>query len=91
VLVYPVFGRRQPTERARGPVDSSVGCVRIPSGEHQLLFRWQPESDRFEQVRPLPDPEGLAPYVELIERLVTDGEADTRAVRARVVEFYQRG
>jgi len=62
-----------------------------PSGGHQLLFAWQPETDTFEAVRPLSDPEGLAPYVAFIQRLVEAGETDARAVRARVVEFYRGG
>jgi len=81
-------------------VDGRVGAYRRrvvsfweadPSGGHQLLFQWQAESDRFEQVRPLPDPNGLGRYVDLIERLVEEGEVDTSAVRGRVVEFYRSG
>jgi hypothetical protein len=59
-------------------------------GGHQLLFRWQAKSDTFEQVGPLRDPQGLKPYVEFIERLVEEGEAEARAVRRKVVEFYCR-
>ena len=59
-------------------------------GGHRLLFQRQPESDTFEQVRPLPNPGGLGRYVAFIQRLVEEGEVDTRAVRRKVVEFYRR-
>lgn len=78
-------------------VDGRVGACRRrvatfweadPNAGHQRLFQWQPESDTFEPVRPLPDPEGLTPYLQFIQRLVDEGETDARVVRARVVAFY---
>jgi hypothetical protein len=57
-------------------------------GGHRLLFGWRADSDTFERVGKLRDPEGLAPYVEFIGRLVEEGEVDSRDVRWKVVEFY---
>jgi hypothetical protein len=58
------------------------------TGNHQLLFQWQPGSDAFERTRPPAEPDGLSRYVQFIERLVEEGEVDARAVRRKVVEFY---
>ncbi len=60
------------------------------SGGHQLLFRWRPGDDTFEQVGELREPAGLAPYVELVRRLVKEGDVDVRVVRRKVVEFYRQ-
>lgn len=61
------------------------------AGNHQLLYRWDPSSDSFQQVGEVEDPAGLKRYVDLIQRIVAKGEVDTRAVRREVVEFYQAG
>ena len=58
------------------------------NGRHQLLFHWRAESDTFEPVADLRGPRSLKPYCDFIRRLVEEGEADTRAVRRKVVEFY---
>jgi len=60
------------------------------TGAHQLLFRWRGESDAFEQVGPLRDPDGLEPYLGFVRRIVEEGEVDARTVRRKVVEFYSR-
>jgi len=59
------------------------------NGGHRLVYRWRAESDTFEPVADLRDPRGLEPYCDFIRRLVEEGEADTRAVRRKVVEFYR--
>ncbi len=60
------------------------------AGGHRLLFEWDGDTDTFRQAADLSDPDGLAPYVEFIQRLVDDGDVDTRVVRRKVVEFYER-
>jgi hypothetical protein len=59
------------------------------AGRHRLLYQWEPRSDEFERVCPPSGPDDLPRYVEFIERLVNEGEVDTRAVRSKVVEFYR--
>lgn len=58
-------------------------------GAHQLLFRWRGDSDAFEQVGSLRDPDGLEPYLGFVRRIVDEGEVDARAVRRKVVDFYR--
>ncbi|MHC4405057.1 MAG: hypothetical protein ACYTG0_35870 [Planctomycetota bacterium] len=60
------------------------------AGRHRLLFRWQAESDAFEQVADLRDANALTPYVDHMERLVREGDADAQAVRRKVLAFYER-
>ena len=57
-------------------------------GGHRLLYQWEPRSDTFERMSPPGDPDDLPRYVAFIERLVAEGEVDTRAVRQKVVDFY---
>ena len=59
-------------------------------GRHGLLFEFDPGSEAFQQVDELRDPNGLAPYVDFIRRLVDGGVFDSRKVRRRVVQFYSR-
>jgi hypothetical protein len=54
-------------------------------GSHRLLFRWEAASDTFGQVDELRDPAGLAPYVELLGRLVDEGDVDSRTVRSKIL------
>ncbi len=61
-----------------------------PEGARQLLFKWQPESDTYERIAPLPEPDGLDRYVAFLDQLVTQGDSDTRTVRRRVLDFYAR-
>lgn len=59
-------------------------------GGHRLVFRWDPDSDRFEQVEPLPEAETLEPYVRFMQRLVEEGEYEAAVVREKVLRFYRR-
>ncbi|MFP4056020.1 MAG: hypothetical protein ACLF0G_04045 [Candidatus Brocadiia bacterium] len=60
-------------------------------GGHRLLYQWEPEGDTFRQAGDLADPQGLEPYAAFVRRLAEDGETDCRAVRRKVLAFYQRG
>lgn len=57
-------------------------------GGHRLVFAWDAASDTFKQVGPLSDPAGLTRYVDLVRRLVEDGDVDCRAVRRKVLAWY---
>lgn len=61
------------------------------AGGHRLLFRWDRPSDTFRQVAEIRDPEGLGPYVRLIQRMVDEDVSDSQAVRRGVLQFYRRG
>lgn len=60
------------------------------TGGHRLLFEWDAGSEAFKPVDQLRDPDGLAPYLDFIRRLVEQGTFDSRSVRRRAVEFYSR-
>lgn len=57
-------------------------------GGHRLLYEWHEAPDSFRQAGDLADPDGLAPYTELVQRLVDDGDTDARAVRRKVLAFH---
>ena len=57
-------------------------------GAHRLLFTWDPGSDAFRQTAPPREAEGLARYVEFIERFAGDGGSDAEWVRRKVLAFY---
>jgi hypothetical protein len=57
-------------------------------GGHRLLYEWVPDDDAFRPATEIPDRHGLAPYTEFVQRLVDEGEADCRAVRRKVLDFY---
>ena len=60
-------------------------------GGHRLLYEHDPQADTFRQLADPRDAAELPPYVAFIERLVADGDADARAVRRKVLEFYRSG
>jgi hypothetical protein len=59
------------------------------AGNHRLRYRWEPGSDTFPAQPPAEDADQLAPFVDFLTELVDRGETDARAVRRRVVDFYQ--
>ena len=80
-------------------VDAAAGYRRRVStfyqadgaGNHRLLYRWDPNSDSFQQTADVEDPAGLKRYIDFIRRIVDKGQVDTRAVRREIVEFYRAG
>ena len=78
-------------ERGRGGYRRRVATFHQADGRggHRLLYQWDAGSDAFRQVGDLPDPDGLAPYVDFVRGLVDDGEVEYAAVRRRVVGFYR--
>jgi len=62
-----------------------------PEGGHELVFEWDARSDAFRQVGEIPDPRGLEPYRQFVERLVEEGDVLSEVVRQKAVEFYRSG
>ena len=61
------------------------------TGNHRLLYQWDPKSDSFQQRADVEDPAGLKRYVDFIQRMVDKGQVDTGVVRREIVEFYGGG